>query len=77
MWSLRACSTPWVGVITTPLSVSQSLPVKVSPRLVARGLPVEVSPRLVSGGVPVLLSSLFRRLGVGVGVVLVGRGFGF
>ena len=28
------------------------------------------------GGVPVLLSSLFRRLGVGVGVVLVGRGFG-
>ena len=29
------------------------------------------------GGVPVLLSSLFRRLGVGVGVVLVGRGFGF
>ena len=31
----------------------------------------------LAGGVPVLLSSLFRRLGVGVGVVLVGRGFGF
>ena len=37
----------------------------------------EIEEHRESGGVPVLLSSLFRRLGLGVGVVLVGRGFGF
>ena len=54
MWPLRACSTPWVGVITAPLSVSQSLPVNMS--LVSQGLPVNMSPRLVSQGLPVNMS---------------------
>ena len=34
MWPLRACSTPWVAVITVPLSVSHSVLAGSAPLLV-------------------------------------------
>ena len=67
----------WVAVLLAGALVA-GLATQAFATPVAPDRPTGLTADLDSGGgVPVLLSSLFRRLGVGVGVVLVGRGFGF